>query len=219
MQYGQLVKATITNVDTDERVECMFNPTEYSFSKKAEWRESDRRGHDVPHLEFSGGKPTVLKMKLFFDTYETGVDVREKYTNALWRLAMVDADLRDQRTESSRPPRCEFRWGNTWSFTAVVTNISQKFTLFLPDGTPVRADVELTMKQIEEEGLYPRQNPTSGGGAGHRVITVRQGERLDWIAAREYGDASHWRFIAEENGIDNPMDLRPGMVLRLPPLA
>jgi len=218
MPGGQLVKATITNIDTDESVECLFNPTEYNFSKKAEWKEKTRRGQNVPHLEFSGGKPTELKMQLFFDTFESGQDVRQQYTNALWKLAMVDSSLRDQRTRKSRPPKCEFRWGNTWSFKAVVVQISQKFTLFLPDGTPVRATVDLTMKQIDDEGLYPRQNPTSGGGEGHRVRTVRLGERLDWIAAQEYGDSSHWRFIADENNIDNPNELRPGAVLRLPPL-
>jgi len=217
MPSGQLVKATITNIDTNETVECMFNPTEYSFSKQAEWKEKSRRGQNVPHLEFSGGKPTELKLQLFFDTYEAGEDVRQRYTNALWKLAMVDSNLSDSKTKKSRPPKCEFRWGTTWSFKAVVTQISQKFTLFLPDGTPVRATLDVTMKQIEDEGLYPRQNPTSGSGEGHRVHTVRQGERLDWIATQEYGDPNMWRFIAEENGIDNPFELRPGTLLRLPP--
>ncbi len=218
MPNGQLVKATITNIDTNDTVECMFNPTEYNFSKKAEWKEKSRRGQNVPHLEFSGGKPTELKVQLFFDTYESGEDVRQRYTNTLWKLAMVDSSLRDRKTGKSGPPKCEFRWGSTWAFTAVVTQISQKFTLFLPDGTPVRATLDVTMKQIDDEGLYPRQNPSSGGGEGHRVYTVRQGERLDWIAAQEYGDSSHWQYIAEVNGIDNPMQLRPGMVLKLPPL-
>ena len=93
MPYGQLVKATISNMDTGETVLCMFNPTEYTFTKRAEWRESDRRGRDVPHLEFGGGKPTELKLKLFFDTYETKEDVRRRYTDALMRLAMVDSLL------------------------------------------------------------------------------------------------------------------------------
>jgi nucleoid-associated protein YgaU len=47
---------------------------------------------------------------------------------------------------------------------------------------------------------------------------VQQRETLDFIASQEYGQASHWRHIAEANGIDDPMRVRPGTVLALPPL-
>lgn len=218
MPTDRPVKATIVNLDTNRSVECMFNPGEYTFSKTNNWAMSRTRGANVPKLEFNGGNPTDLKVQLFFDTYESGEDVRRKYTNAIWELAMVNKERRDPRTRKSTPPQCEFRWGTSWSFKAVVTNINQKFTLFLPDGTPVRATLEVTFRQVEDEGLYPRQNPTSGGVPGHRTHTVREGETLDWIASQEYGDANHWRYIAEVNRIDNPFQLKPGTVLSLPPL-
>jgi hypothetical protein len=218
METGELVKATITNLDTEESLECMFNPGEYTFTKSNNWALGKKRGANVPKLEFNGGNPTDLQVQLLFDTYETGEDVRRKYTNALWQLAMVNKDKKDSRTKKSTPPKCEFRWGTMWSFKAVVTNISQKFTLFLPDGTPVRAVMDLTLRQVEDEGIYPKQNPTSGGISGYRTHTLRQGETLYLIAAQEYGEARHWRFIAEFNKIDNPLSLKPGMVLSLPPL-
>jgi nucleoid-associated protein YgaU len=46
---------------------------------------------------------------------------------------------------------------------------------------------------------------------------VSEGDRLDWIAYREYNDASEWRKIAEANRITNPLALQPGMVLVIPP--
>jgi len=218
MLTGELVKATITNLDTDESVEVMFNPTEYSFTKSNNWQVPKKKGANVPPLEFNGGNPTDLKVQLLFDTYESGDDVRKKYTNALWNLAMVNPQKKDPKTKKGQPPKCEFRWGTMWSFKAVVANISQKFTMFLPDGTPVRATLDVTFKQVEDEGLYPKQNPTSGGVPGHRTHTIKEGDTLDWIAAQEYGQASHWRYIAEINGIDNPAKLRPGTVISLPPL-
>ncbi|MBK6318986.1 MAG: LysM peptidoglycan-binding domain-containing protein [Dehalococcoidia bacterium] len=91
--------------------------------------------------------------------------------------------------------------------------------MFLGDGTPVRATVNLSLKQAKDPGRFPAQNPTSGGAAGHKRHVVLQRETLDSIAAREYGEARHWRHIAEANGIEDPMRLRPGTVLALPPLA
>jgi hypothetical protein len=218
MLSGELVKATITNLDTDESVEVMFNPTEYSFTKSNNWQVPKKKGANVPPLEFNGGNPTDLKVTLMFDTYETGEDVRKKYTNAIWNLAMVNEQKKDPKTKKGQPPKCEFRWGTMWSFKAVLATVSQKFTMFLPDGTPVRASVDVTFKQIEDEGLYPKQNPTSGGVPGHRSHTLKEGETLDWIAAQEYGNSNHWRYIAEVNGIDNPFKVTPGTVIALPPL-
>lgn len=42
-------------------------------------------------------------------------------------------------------------------------------------------------------------------------------ERIDQIAAQRYGDPALWRLIAAFNKIANPLDLRPGQPLRLPP--
>jgi len=47
---------------------------------------------------------------------------------------------------------------------------------------------------------------------------VRSGDRLDNIAAKEYGDAGNWRPIAEANNLDDPRRLQPGHVLIIPPL-
>ncbi len=213
-----LVKATIRNLDTNKAITCLFNPTEYAFAKEVGWAEAADRGANIPQLEFVGGKPATLTLSLFFDTNDTGEDVRAKYTNDLWDLALVNPDRLDSKTNKGRPPECMFEWGNAWSFKAVVTSMTQRFTMFLEDGTPTRATVDLTLKQAHDPGKFPAQNPTSGGVAGHRTRVVQQRETLDFIAAEEYGEARHWRHIAEANGIDNPLRLRPGTRLALPPL-
>lgn len=218
MPDGQLVKAVIHNLDSNDSVECMFNPKEYTFSKQNRWKSTDQKGKNLPEPEFQSGQPTNLKMQLFFDTYENRVDVRQEYTTKIWDLTRVNEDTKNRKTNKGRPPLCQFQWGTNWAFKAVVTNISQRFTLFLADGTPVRATLEVTFQQVEDEGLYPRQNPTSGGGEGRKIHIVRVGERIDWIATSEYGDPALWRLIAEQNELDDPLMLEPGQRLAIPPL-
>jgi nucleoid-associated protein YgaU len=94
--------------------------------------------------------------------------------------------------------------------------MSQKFTLFKSDGTPVRAKVEVTFTQHKDVNDYPNQNPTSGGGDVERIWRVTAGDRLDTIAYQVYGDAARWRAIAERNGIVNPLRLRAGQQLIIP---
>ena len=43
-------------------------------------------------------------------------------------------------------------------------------------------------------------------------------EPEDRIAARYYGDSTRWRALAQANGIEDPLSLRPGARLSIPRL-
>jgi hypothetical protein len=209
-------KAKIKNLDTDEEVNCLFNPNEYTFSKRNTWTSKQVKGQNVPTLEFGGGDAMTLKMQLFFDTSTTGGDVRTT-TNKIWKLMNINTNLTDMTSTKGRPPMVEFQWGATWSFKAVITGISQKFTLFRDTGVPVRATLDVDFLQAKEEGRYPGQNPTTKGNPGYRRRIVREGETIDWIAFDEYGDSAMWRYIADVNNLNDPMSLEPGQVLAIAP--
>jgi nucleoid-associated protein YgaU len=110
----------------------------------------------------------------------------------------------------------EFQWGK-FQFKAVITSISQKFTLFDKEGLPLRATVDVTFQQVEDPQDHSKQNPTSGGGPPMKVHIVQSGERLDLIAHKVYGDATQWRLIAQANNLRQPLRLRDGQQLLIPP--
>lgn len=213
---GSLEAAEIVNLSTDEKVPCMFNPHEYTVSKQNQWTKDTTKGINVPKVKFTQGGAQSLKLKLFFDTYAENEDVR-KHTAGLWRMMLVTDDKKNPRNNKSEPPRVQFTWGK-FSFKAVITNISQTFTLFNKEGIPLRTTVDVSFQQVDDEQAYPRQNPTSGGGPPMKTHVVEAGERLDWIAAQVYGDPMHWRLIARENRLIHPLRLREGQQLVIPPL-
>jgi nucleoid-associated protein YgaU len=222
MSDGSVVKAAILNVDDggSTAVECYFNPKEYTFAKQNSWTRVSVKANNVAPAEFGGGQPATLTMKLLFDTYaEKGVnaeDVRKKYTDRILALMKVNDKLKNPKNKKSRPPTVRFQWGSTWSFHAVITSVSQQFTLFLPNGRPVRATMDVTFQQVKDELLYPAQNPTSGGDGGGRTRTVREGDTLMNLAYAEYGDTASWRLIADANKLTQLRRLTPGMVLVIP---
>lgn len=225
MANGELVKAEIAfKDDPTKRVVCMFNPKEYTISKSNDWQVVNVPTKNIGHLVFQGGQPSQLSLRLLFDTYEAnkhplinsgaGDDVR-KYTKILWDLMAIDPNQTGGRPE---PPHCIFKWGNAWSFEAVILSLSQTFTMFSPNGTPVRSTVEVSFRQVTEQGQYPRQNPTSGGQRGSHLRVVRAGETLAGIAYEEYGTCDAWRHLARTNNIDDPRRLRAGHSLIIEPL-
>ncbi|MFT3767545.1 MAG: LysM peptidoglycan-binding domain-containing protein [Minicystis sp.] len=131
-----------------------------------------------------------------------------KYTNELARLTHYDQDLH-------RPPICTLQWGSWRMFKGVLSSLSRTFTLFLQNGTPVRAVAQCTFTEYlvssnrERELFSPDVNKT---------YTVRPGDTLINVAAALYKDPSLWRVIAVANKIDDPRQITPGQVLRIPPL-
>jgi hypothetical protein len=213
---GGLEPAVIVNTDTGEPVQCMFNPSEYTLSKQNRWERGETKGKNVPRLKFSQGGSQTLKLQLFFDTYADEMDVRI-HTEPLWQMMMVNSNKINPRSKKGEPPAVMFQWGGL-VFTAVITNMTQKFTLFFKDGRPARATVDITLEQLGDEGDFAAQNPTSGGGEAPKTRIIHAGERLDLIAFEEYDDATQWRRIAEANGLTHPLRLSPGQILVVPPL-
>ncbi len=211
-------RAIIKNMTTGDEVTCIYRPKEYAFAKTNAWTPGKAAGASMQPPRFNGGQPMTLELDLLFDTYELKQDVRNT-TGTLWKMMKVTEQHKDGHTNRSEPPIVEFRWGSFWSFKAVITSISEKFTLFLAQGTPVRSMLHLSLLQAQEEGRYPGQNPTSGGRDGYAVHTVREGETIDWIAFKEYGSSNMWRHLASANSLDDPDRLRGGQHLLIVPYS
>ena len=208
-------KAEIFQVnDPSKKVTCQFNPKDFTIARKIKWEEHTVKGKEAPEMEFAGGEPQDLTVKLLFDTTDTGKNVRDSY-KALLQMAEIDEKKKNQSTRKSEPPECKFQWGTFLSFTGVIISISENFIFFKSDGTPLRAWVTVTFSETATK--KKGQNPTTRAEA-RRVWVVHEGETLSWIAFQEYGDSAQWRHIAETNQLDNPMDLKPGQVLKLLPL-
>lgn len=217
---SQMVTAKIFEVDRDGHetgglsVSCMFNPFEYTVSKSNSYDEGPKNDSDTPQAEFFKSGSQTLRLNLLFDTYEKGTDVSLE-TNKLWKFMLTKDQPEAGYNEKIEPPQVAFEWG-VFRFVSYITNMTQKFTLFKHDGMPVRANVDITFTQYRDVNDYPKQNPTSGGGPIERVYRVIAGDRLDTIAADVYRDATKWRLIAENNKLNNPLAIRPGMLLRIP---
>ncbi|MGH3937303.1 MAG: LysM peptidoglycan-binding domain-containing protein, partial [Pseudonocardiaceae bacterium] len=102
-------------------------------------------------------------------------------------------------------------------FTGVLTQLDQRFTRFLADGTPVRATLSCSFIESLTRADVRAREMNSADVVKTRV--VRRNDTLHSLAAEEYRDPSLWRHIANANGIVNPRNLEPGRVLTIPKLS
>jgi nucleoid-associated protein YgaU len=113
------------------------------------------------------------------------------------------------------PPILRFSWGAHNEFTGVMTTLNAKYTMFKSNGEPTRAVCQISLTEFKQGSV--KQNPTSGGRRARRSHEVVLGDTLMSVAFEEYGTPTWWRALAIENRIDNPLRLRTGTVLLIPP--
>jgi hypothetical protein len=147
---SNLAKAKLTSKDPVEDINFMFNPSELSFNGIVETAENSgarTQSKGQPKVSFSHTKAYKITItKIIYDTYESGEDVVGKYIEPLKKALEFVSGL-------ERPPIYSFIWGKTeYLRRCFVEKLDYKLTMFLPNGTPVRAVIDsLTLKEADEE--------------------------------------------------------------------
>jgi Contractile injection system tube protein/LysM domain len=210
------------HIDGGPIIKALFNPTELSITKANTWTVDAIKGTSFPKPKFGGGKPREMSVNLLLDESipNGGMSVK-KMADELLKMMDVPSGTGGGNAKAV-PPHVTFKWGDVPSFKAACTSLTITFQLFKPNGTPIRADVKLALTQVEPASSASSNsasrptNPTTRSDGGLGVHVVRDGDSLQSIAHRNYGDPNRWRLIAEANGIDNPLHLRRGAPLDLP---
>jgi hypothetical protein len=212
-------KAVITNTVSGTQIPVMFNPEEYTVNREINYAQSVIPGLSAPVLQFVSGNMQTLEMELFLDTYEehrVGSRVLNSAQSDVRALTTQITGLMDIDPTTHAPPVLLFTWASL-SFTCVLARASQRFIMFLPDGTPVRARLQVVFNEFNNIDSEAKEVKRETSDFTKRY-TVNQGETLSGIAAASYGDPALWRAIALANGIDRPRPLAAGLELVLPNL-
>lgn len=219
---GEFAKATILNTFTGESHPVMYNPEELKLEQGNTFAEVGVPGLGTPPLQYVRGKARTLSMDLFFDTYESGADVR---TRTAPIVALLDKDPRELA-----PPVLLFSFGRM-QFQCVLVDAGQRFTMFVSDGTPVRSTLSVRLQEYVRLDVEIRQglffgSPTvsavvnaagSVAGVSSTVHVTSAGDTLTGLATAYLGDPALWRLIADANNVQDPFDLGIGRSLLIPP--
>jgi len=219
-----LAKASLLDTASGQNYTVMYNPDELRLEQGNNYAEIGIPGLDTSPVQYIRGKARVLTMELFFDTCDTGIDVR-KHTDPI-------VGLLDTQPTTHAPPVLIFSMGGL-QFTCVLVDAGQRFTMFLRSGTPVRSVLSVRLQEYVrvdvrlQRGLFvgsPTATTVANAVAakvapsllGSTVHVTQRGDTLAGLAGALLGDAANWRDIAQANNIDDPLHLPPGTRLIIP---
>ncbi len=185
-----------------ENIDFQFNPSTLRISY------TNQFGDDPPqnNVRVTGAK---LDVELIFDTTDSGQSVYE-YLNKLEEITRSSA-VEETNNPSGEVPVIEF-WWSIKLFEGVVESLTNTIEYWSHDGVPLRATVQLSMKETAHE--FSAKNVAT---ANRRAADIALGDRDDNTAtievpptprgatdvAAQAGNARAGRTVAAQNGMES----------------
>jgi nucleoid-associated protein YgaU len=157
--------------------------------------------------------PQRLKFELLFDA--TGA-LPDSPADLAAEIDTFLSVVYDFDGETHQPHFLQIYWGKL-SFKARLTDLSLSYSLFSPEGQPLRARADVGFLQFIDSETLQREEAKSSPDMTH-VVTVSNGDTLPLLCQRIYRDASYYPQVARANGLTHFRRLQPGTQLVFPPL-
>jgi hypothetical protein len=114
-------------------------------------------------------------------------------------------------------PIVQLVWG-ALIFYGRVESLKFDYTLFMPNGDPLRAKVTLNLVEYISQQEIIKESKQSSPDLTH-LIVVRAGDTLPLLCERIYRNPHYYLEVARINGLTAFRQLVPGTSLRFPPLG
>ncbi|WP_437627010.1 CIS tube protein [Sorangium sp. So ce1151] len=199
--------------------EAMFNPASFSDSYAITWGAKQGVGSSGPQLSYSGSKPRALTLTLVVDG--TGVE-------SIGILAPMRKSVKDRvktfldvtfryNGVIHEPNYLLVEWGSL-IFSCRLSAVDIKYTAFERDGTPLRAELQVTLISDKAAKARAREEGKTSPDLTHSRV-VRSGDTLPLLTRDIYGSSARYLDVARWNRLDDFRRLIPGQEIFFPPLA
>lgn len=195
-----------------ETFTVMFNPNTYTQKYEVEYQERQGQGDTGSPQVFGSIKPQEYTFEFLFDGTGTAaekVEVQDVVEEFLTVTGKHDGEIH-------RPLYLKLVWGALIS-KCVLKSADITYTLFKPDGYPLRAKVKATFAENVEDALRVAEERKNSPDLTHTRV-VKQSDHLSLMADRIYKNPSHYLQLAKFNNLNNFRRLKVGQELRFPPL-
>jgi hypothetical protein len=242
-ELGKLEKMTLRvieyadgsrpEVSEDKAFTVQVNPASYSLSKRINYQTAQPMGSQESTATFSSSSPSTLQFEIVFDG--TGViDTASLLDEIPLVGAIASAFSEDEELtvyeqilkfeeivykldgDIHQPNKVQIFWG-TLQFEGGLSSINYSYTLFQPDGSPLRAKANCTFQGTKTAEQIALEENLSSPDLTH-VREIKEGDTLPLLAQKIYGNSELYLEIARINKLINFRRLRAGTRVSLPPI-
>jgi hypothetical protein len=207
-----------TGEDTQRKFVAPINPETFTKNYKIEHDVQRAQGGKGTEVKFKSTAPEELRLEFILD----GTGTMEGYVEEYKKLTVheqLDKFLKctyDFKDDIHRPRFLIIFWGSEINFRCVLSNLDINYTLFNPDGTPLRAKLTATfLNFIAREERLAEERRSSPDLTHYRK--VQQGDRLDLMSFNIYNDPKYLLQVGKVNSLSSIRNIKAGKELYFPP--
>ncbi|MEL6863533.1 MAG: LysM peptidoglycan-binding domain-containing protein [Bacteroidota bacterium] len=208
--------------DSDQAVKkysVLINPelikTEYQIS----YSSKQAPGTTTPQLKFKHIPSGSISFTLVFDG--TGLISTASAAQKKQSVPEQIENFKDTTIEYEgsihRPYFLTLVWGKAL-FRGVLTSLSIDYKLFQPDGTPIRAEAQVTFQTSDNAKAAEEKANKQSPDVTH-LRKIKAGDRLPNICKNIYDGTNYYIQVAKHNQLNHLRRLKPGTQLSFPPLS
>lgn len=195
------------------KYQVLVNPEEYNQSYTVSYNKQKPMGSSGVTLKFDSVDAQQMDFKLLFDA--TGA-IPNSVTDLAAEIQNFLSVVYDYQGSIHQPYYLKLIWGKM-VFCARLTKLSIRYSLFRPDGSPLRAHVDLSFSSTTDPNTLAKTEKKQSADLTH-LRTIKAGDTLPSLCYQIYGDATLYPKVAAFNNLTHFRSLRPGTQLEFPPL-
>ncbi|MDJ0646695.1 MAG: hypothetical protein QNJ57_12000 [Flavobacteriaceae bacterium] len=226
---GKLIKVIIKafndedftkkSTTSPEPITLPVNPESLNKNLKINLNQQRGQGNQGTNPDYSGTAPETLKLDFVLDGTNTIQDYKPLGGKAEVKdqVAALMKTVYDMNCKIHRPNFLQIHWGDDFIFSCVLTDLQLNYTLFKPNGDPLRVKVSATfLRYLSQKERVARECKESPDLTHTRQVIA--GDRLDNMTNNIYNSPKYVLQIAKANGLSTIREITPGAQLVFPPL-
>jgi hypothetical protein len=213
-----LQKLTITAY-SDEKFTSKFgsyslqiNPESYTHNHSASYNPAKSTDTAGTTTKYDSIEPETVSFSFYLDG--TGVVSDLKLSSSIRQFKQL---VYQYNGSIHSPNYLLLVWGSL-SFKCRLTKLDIEYTLFDPDGMPLRAKLSPSFEQFLSPDDLAKLSRKNSPDMTH-LRYAGAGDTLPLMCHRIYGDSRHYLMVANHNGLTQFRNLQPGQPIVFPPLV
>ncbi|NHN24930.1 hypothetical protein FIA58_004495 [Flavobacterium jejuense] len=192
----------------------MINPDTIKWQRGIDYNEQQAPNTSTPSQKYKSTPVEKLNFDITIDC--TGV-VDSKRTDLAKEISTLENIVYTYHGKIHRPNFVKVQWGKSLVFKGVLKSMDISYTLFKPDGSPLRAKLSLGFTQYispeDEEQLKGNESPDIT-----HLVSVVEGNTLPQLCQKTWNDNSYYIQVAQYNNLNKFRNLKGGQKLIFPPI-
>jgi hypothetical protein len=197
-----------------EPYKVLINPESVKLQRSIDYNEQQPPDSSTASQKYKHTASDKLSFDIVIDC--TGI-VDSTRTNMATEISTLENIVFIYQGKIHRPNYVQIIWGKNTMFQGVLNTMDISYTLFRPDGSPLRAKVSMTFSQYLSPALASKKQGDESPDLTH-LVTVTDGLSLPQMCQQIWNNENYYVQVAKFNGLNKFRNLKGISTMAFPPI-